>query len=354
MAEPMTFSADGKTLIVILSMHRSGSSLAAAALARLGMSLGPFELLGSNEHNKHGHFEAMPLFELDMELLDQVFGFRLDVPESPEVLSRFCASDGRWTLGSCPISAESIEQGKAFVQALTASGPVSGFKDPRVPLLWPFWEHVLSAFPGLRVVPLLVLRSPHEIAMSIFMRAGGAIRYGDALDVTAVHYRRMLDIMENWRGDRAVVRFAPQMFAEDLRCAAEICNLAWNAEAAAEAYDGSCRHHEAAAVLHPAEDAYRRIAGLPPAGRDPSNLERLLRDAAAREAILSDRGNHFCAELHTERLRHVQVEYELHSKIAELQSELALITNSRTWRWRERMVRLSGRKSPGRSASPAG
>ena len=134
----------------MLGMHRSGSSLVTNLFQRLGMSLGPFELLGASEHNKHGHFEAMPSYRLDQELLTQIFNFSEDVPAAPEVLRRFLACEGQWHWESSPISPQQVERGKKFVEQLVAAGPVSGFKDPRVPLLWPFWDRVLSQFDGLR------------------------------------------------------------------------------------------------------------------------------------------------------------------------------------------------------------
>ncbi len=86
---------------------------------------------------------------------------------------------------------------------------ISGFKDPRVPLLWPFWNRVFSGFAGLRVVPIFLVRSPHEIAMSIFLRSKGELGYYEALDVTAVHYQRLNGILDSWNGERAVRAFRP-------------------------------------------------------------------------------------------------------------------------------------------------
>jgi len=49
-----------RKLIVLLCMHRSGSSLTANLLQQLGMSLGPFELIAAAPSNPYGHFEALP------------------------------------------------------------------------------------------------------------------------------------------------------------------------------------------------------------------------------------------------------------------------------------------------------
>ena len=230
MAEPTNPSYTGRTLVVVLAMHRSGSSFVTNLLQRMGMSLGPFDLLGTCEHNKYGHFEAVPIYRLDQQLLGQVFGFTEDVPDSPEILRRFCVSGGHWRLDTLPVSEQQLERGSQLVQQLVTSGCVSGFKDPRVPLLWPFWNHVFSGFAGLNIVPVFLLRSPHEIAMSLFMRSKGAIGYYDALDVTAIHYRQMNVILDSWNGEIAVVQFDPQVLMEDLRKLSKICNLAWSDE----------------------------------------------------------------------------------------------------------------------------
>ena len=72
--------ATGQTLVIILSMHRSGSSLTASVLQRLGMSLGPFELMGASPSNPHGHFEAMPICELNRQVQGLFHGFIDDMP----------------------------------------------------------------------------------------------------------------------------------------------------------------------------------------------------------------------------------------------------------------------------------
>ncbi len=40
-----------RTLVVILSMHRGGSTLTTSILQRLGMSFGPYDLVGAAKSN---------------------------------------------------------------------------------------------------------------------------------------------------------------------------------------------------------------------------------------------------------------------------------------------------------------
>ena len=275
----------GRRLVLFLCMHRTGSSLATAALSRMGMSVGPFPLVGAAESNKYGHFESVPFHTLNRELQKLVLGFSDDLPESPETLRRFCQSEGRWEPGvELPESA--YERAREIVGQMIASGPISGFKDPRTLLLWPFWSKVLSEFKGLELVPLFLVRSPHEIAMSIFARAKGTMSYGDALDVTAVHFRRMLEIRGELAGPRPVVCFEPHVFAADLRRAAAACGLTWSDATFKELYDESCRHHEPAVVTHRAQALFRRLR--PDARRvSPSeNIKRIEADAAGRETTM--------------------------------------------------------------------
>ena len=63
--------------------------------------------------------------------------------------------------------------------------------------------------------------------MSMFKRSQGDCSYRDALDVTAVHYRRMKEILHRWRGDRAVLQFDPQALARQAPRAAAACGLPW-------------------------------------------------------------------------------------------------------------------------------
>ena len=208
MSQPTDSRYSGRSLVVILSMHRSGSSLTTNLLHELGMSLGPFELIGPLESNRRGHFEPVPVNHFDMRLQQQVFGFDGDLPRSEETLAQFLQLSGKWDLAAATPEAD-LEFGRKFVRQLAESGDVSGFKDPRVVLLWPYWSRVLSEFSELRVVLLTVLRSPHEVAMSIFMRGKGQFTYHDALDMTAVCLRRIQAIRESWPGEQALVRFDP-------------------------------------------------------------------------------------------------------------------------------------------------
>src|SRR5262249_51725944 len=78
-----------RTLVIVLSMHRSGSSLTANILKEQGLSLGPWALYPPHPSNPHGHFEAIPILELTLAVQTLLYGFPNDIPETPEAMAGF-------------------------------------------------------------------------------------------------------------------------------------------------------------------------------------------------------------------------------------------------------------------------
>lgn len=342
-----------RTLVVVLCMHRCGSSFMTNLLERLGMSLGPFDRLAPSQWNKHGYFEAAPLTALNDELQAKFLGFNGAGPGSPEVFRRFRQTEGRWP-AEPPIPDEFLQRGKDLVEQLLAAGPIAGFKDPRTVLTWPFWRRVLGDLPGLRVAPLMLVRSPHEIATSLFHWGQGEITYRQSLDLVEVHFKRMQAIRAEFGGDVPLVRFDPRTLLDEARRAVQWCGLRWDDAVFRQVYDPDCRHHEASAVLHPAEQAFDELCrtdGGDPGGR-PAALDpwQMLDAAAAREDFFQQRVislQQQLAELRRESSRQMD---QLHAEIrrglydlAVLGEELALVKGSRTWRLRESLLAAARR-----------
>src|SRR6266478_3721084 len=84
-----------RTLVILLSMHRSGSSLTSNVFMEQGLSLGPWELYPAHPTNPHGHFEAIPILEVTLPVQTRIHGFRDDLPESEEALAAFLTTEGR-------------------------------------------------------------------------------------------------------------------------------------------------------------------------------------------------------------------------------------------------------------------
>ena len=276
------------TLIVLLSMHRCGSSLTAQVLQRLGMSLGPFDLIGAEPTNPYGHFEALPFHHLNRRIQNLVFGFADDLPESPEVLARFCETKGRWDPGTY-VPEEFLDEGRSLIRTLIDSGGVSGFKDPRTVLTWPFWERVLASFPGLRTIPLGLIRSPHEVAMSLVTRRGGWRGYWTSLDVIAIHFRRLKQILDSQPQQLPSLCFGNTAYLKTLEIAVRQAGLTWDAAAALDLFDSSAVHQLPAAVTHEAQEFFESMCGDVPTvcDCDTSRL-RLEKDARLLEGMRLD------------------------------------------------------------------
>jgi hypothetical protein len=144
-------------VVVVLGMHRSGTSLLARLLGLAGVGLGKdASLAPAAEDNPRGFWEHTQLREVNDALL-QLFGGSWPNPPS---LPANWLQDPRVE----PLRARAREILAQDFQDL----PVWGFKDPRTSLLADFWRDLL---PG-RVAWIVAVRNPLEVAASLKRRNG--------------------------------------------------------------------------------------------------------------------------------------------------------------------------------------
>ena len=145
-----------KTTVLVLGMHRSGTSAVAAGLEQLGVVMGS-ALFKGDEWNPKGYFEEQKIVELNNRLLEQR-GLRWDsaYPVTHET------ADGQL---------HERAEASALLNDIFGNAPVWGFKDPRMCLLSSFW---LPTLASMQVAPhlLLMLRDPSEVAISLARRDG--------------------------------------------------------------------------------------------------------------------------------------------------------------------------------------
>jgi len=288
--------AERRKLIILFCMHRSGSSLSASILEKLGMSLGPFELLGAKASNPHGHFEPMPVYRLNAKIQTWAFGFHGDMPEDPETLARFLDSKGAWPTDRA-IPQEWLEEGARIARGFAEAGPITGIKEPRLVLTWPFWRRIFQEVENLEIVPMMLARSPHEIAMSMCIRAHGALPYWGALDVIGVNFARMLDIANEFPENPPVACFGAPRYWDDMRRLASRSGLTWDDEIVRRIYDDSSVHHLPATVAHPAQELFDELCGGGRTAIDPeANLVRLSEGMRRVETLMF-------ARLHAKRTK---------------------------------------------------
>lgn len=165
---------DSGPAVLVLGMHRSGTSAVTSALAHAGLDLGnPDHLMPPNAANPAGYFELDTVAEFNDRLLGTL-ECTWDTPNATPP-------------SSYPDRAEFVAEGRRLVQAEFGAGTPLVIKDPRISLLLPWWSQILM--DGF--VPVVVLRDPFEIASSLSARDGMTIEYGIALWAA---YLRHLDV----------------------------------------------------------------------------------------------------------------------------------------------------------------
>ena len=148
-----------KRLIVVLGMHRSGTSAITRGLMTLGVALGDKLLPPVQNDNAKGYFEDVDLNALNIEIMQEL---------------------GNDWHRLAPIEDDAIErlrQRAYFLRAIellrkkTTNHTIFGFKDPRIAKLLPFW-HQVFAHCGFDINYVLSIRNPLSVAQSLAKRAG--------------------------------------------------------------------------------------------------------------------------------------------------------------------------------------
>lgn len=146
-----------REVVLVLGMHRSGTSLAASVLAAMGCETGPLPQDG-REENPDGFFELVAFRVLNVRML-----------------AALGASWDNWGLHALEVRARLGElapfraEALALLASLPGTAPIM-LKDPRTCTLLPFWTDVIAE-AGMRARSVLVLRDPAEVARSQVQRA---------------------------------------------------------------------------------------------------------------------------------------------------------------------------------------
>lgn len=148
-----------RTAIIVLGMHRSGTSALARVLNILGCDLPENLLPPSANDNDLGFWESKPLIDLDMQILESA-GTRWDdwQPFNPGWLTSPRSTE--FKSAALKIVAEEFGNSHFFV-----------IKEPRICRFAPFWFDVLDdADVDVRII--IPIRNPVEVAASLAKRSG--------------------------------------------------------------------------------------------------------------------------------------------------------------------------------------
>jgi hypothetical protein len=153
-----------KEVILILGMHRSGTSAVAGAFGKLGAEL-PNDLMGAQPTNPLGFFESNSAVYLNDQILESLgTNWRDWRPISPQWFQTEAAQE--FKLKICNILASEFACSKLIV-----------IKDPRICRLVPLW-HAALAESGFDIRIVMAFRNPLEVAESLQIRDGIPISLG--------------------------------------------------------------------------------------------------------------------------------------------------------------------------------
>jgi len=152
-------AAQVSNALIILGMHRSGTSALTGVLSLLGANSGPSLLPGIEGVNPKGFWEHQEIVAIHERMLDALDSLWAD--ERP-------LSEGWWRQPCVPAFREALIE---IVRRDFLGSPLWVLKDPRMCRLLPLW---LGIFEELRVKPYFVicLRHPSEVADSLDRRDG--------------------------------------------------------------------------------------------------------------------------------------------------------------------------------------
>ncbi len=142
--------------VLVVGMHRSGTSAVARGIAALGVYLGN-DFLDAQPENPTGYWEDKGIVEIDERVL-KALDLRWDdvAPIAPAEFRRLRI----WLLRRRAVR---------YVKRMFAAHPLWGFKDPRAIRLLPFWRAVLRKC-GADDGYVVAIRNPRSVEASLFRR----------------------------------------------------------------------------------------------------------------------------------------------------------------------------------------
>ncbi len=182
-----------RRVVLVLGMHRSGTSALASAVHTLGCGL-PDNLLPPAPDNPGGYFESKDLTRLNEEILRAAGTAWHDPSSIPEEF--FVSTEAH----------AFRERAAAFVEKALAASPMIVLKDPRLCRLLPFWRDCLTnlevSFGGV-----LIFRHPQEVARSLQVRVlTDLTQPGGLLSIARAHWLWFRYVLEAEKGSRGLPR----------------------------------------------------------------------------------------------------------------------------------------------------
>jgi hypothetical protein len=148
-------------IVLILGMHRSGTSMLARLLAVEGLPLGTTLLNRRSRDNAHGYWEQAEIVDIHEALLD-AFDRTWHGPNGLRPLPE------GW-LASHHVQVAKRRLAAIVDRELAQAGGVWGFKDPRTLRFLPLWREIIAEL-AFDPVHILAARAPAAVAASLIRR----------------------------------------------------------------------------------------------------------------------------------------------------------------------------------------
>jgi hypothetical protein len=155
--------------IVVLGMHRSGTSVLARALISLGVDFGS-SLMSGKQDNPKGHFEDQEVYALNEAFLSDM-GCRWHSLVLPDDYPTDLAS-------------AYLDRAEQLLSEKFDGIPLWGLKEPRITRLLPLWEAAIAGL-SVRCNFILANRNPFSVADSLARR--NEMPRAQALALWALH-----------------------------------------------------------------------------------------------------------------------------------------------------------------------
>lgn len=266
-----------KTALVVLGMHRSGTSALTGALTLLGATA-PQSLMKAGFDNERGYFESSAIMALNDAILESAGSFWND----------WRGFNPRWR--ETRTASDFADRALAVLDAEFAGASLIALKDPRTCRFADFWFSVLQR-GGYDCRVLIPVRNPIEVAASLHTRDGMPAPLG-----LLVWLRHVLEAEHSSRGvQRHILMWADLL--NDWRHVLDDCEralgLAWPRRSdfvdqeLAEFLSPGMRHHEADDRLLERSDVNRWVRdafeALRTLSRGPDPAAQAILDEIRRE-----------------------------------------------------------------------
>ncbi len=318
-------SSHKRKAVLILGMHRSGTSALSELLIALGCDA-PATPMPAAEENPRGFFESYPLYKQHEALLASAGSSWNDYRPFP----------ASWL--DSPKADEFRDRIRTTVETEYGDSGFFALKDPRICRFLPFWTGLLDE---MQIQPVIVHthRNPLEVSASLSRRNAFAPEYGYLLWL-----RHVLDAEAGSRGLPRAFTSYDQLLANWGGVAEKLArdlHISWlrfspvNMPMLRDTIAPALKHHAIApeAVLQDSlmsdwlRDTYRIVQSWAETGENPNDYARLdeIRHAFDESAILlgslvTAKGDRNTKDLETSRARLAEIEPVLTERTKELET----------------------------------